>query len=94
MWLLTGSSGSIAQNERNEMSTKHTVRIGVKSARELELEVDDPEAVSAAFREALEGDVAVFWVTDIHDHRFGIAVDSVAFIEIERAVDRGVGFGN
>ncbi len=76
------------------MSTKHTVRIGVKSARELELEVDDPQAVSAAFEKALKGKDTVFWVTDTREHRFGVALDSIAFIEIERPADRGVGFGN
>jgi hypothetical protein len=76
------------------MNTKHTVRIGVKSARELELEVDDPQAVSSAFEKALKGKDSVLWITDTRDHRFGIAIDSIAFIEIERPADRGVGFGN
>lgn len=76
------------------MSTKHTVRIGVRSARELELEVDDPTAVSAAYEKALKGKDSILWITDTREHRFGIAIDSVAFIEIERPLDRGVGFGN
>jgi hypothetical protein len=76
------------------MNTKHTVRIGVKSARELDLEVDDPQAVSSAFEKALKGKDSVLWITDTRDHRFGIAIDSIAFIEIERPADRGVGFGN
>jgi hypothetical protein len=81
-------------DEGNNMSSKHTVRIGVKSARELELEVEDPSAVSDAYEAVLEGKDTVFWITDIRDHRFGIAVDSIAFIEIERPDERGVGFGN
>ena len=56
------------------MSSKHTVRIGVKSARELELEVEDPSAVSDAYEAVLKGKDTVFWITDIRDHRFGIAV--------------------
>ncbi len=76
------------------MSDMHTVRIGVKSARELELEVEDPAAVSASFEKALKGKELVLWITDVRDHRFGIAIDSIAFIEIERPADRGVGFGN
>jgi hypothetical protein len=76
------------------MTKKHTVRIGVKSARELELEVDDPQEVSTSFEKALKGKDSVLWITDTRDHRFGIAIDSIAFIEIERPVDRGVGFGN
>jgi hypothetical protein len=76
------------------MGNKHTVRIGVKSARELELEVDDPTAVSAAYEKVLKGKDSILWITDTREHRFGIAVDSIAFIEIERPADRGVGFGN
>jgi hypothetical protein len=76
------------------MTKKHTVRIGVKSARELELEVDDPQEVSTSFEKALKGKDSVLWITDTRDHRFGIAIDSIAFIEIERPDDRGVGFGN
>ncbi len=73
---------------------KHKVRIGVKSARGLELEVDDPAAVSASFEKALKSKDLVLWVTDTREHRFGIAIDSIAFIEIERPDDRGVGFGS
>jgi len=76
------------------MPSKHTVRIGVKSARELELEVDDPSAVSAAYEKALKGKDSILWITDTREHRFGIAIDSIAFMEIERPLDRGVGFGN
>ena len=76
------------------MSSKHTVRIGVKSARELELEVDDPVAVSGAYEKALKGKETVLWVTDTREHRFGVAIDSIPFIEIERPDERGVGFGN
>jgi hypothetical protein len=76
------------------MSSKHKVRIGVKSARELELEVDDPAEVSASFEKELKGKDQVLWITDTREHRFGIAIDSIAFIEVERPDDRGVGFGN
>ena len=76
------------------MSTKHTVRIGVKSARELELEVDDPQAVSAAFEKALKGKDTVLWITDTREPRFGVATESNACSEIERPDDRGVGFGS
>ena len=75
------------------MTAKHTVRVGVKSARELELEVDDPIAVSEAYEKALKGKDRVLWITDTRNHRFGIAIDSIAFVEIEPPLDRGVGFG-
>lgn len=75
------------------MSNNHKVRIGIKSARELEIEVEDPVAMSTAYEKALKRKDAVLWITDTNDHRFGISIDSVAFIEIERPEDRGVGFG-
>ncbi len=75
------------------MSDTHIVRIGVRSARELELEVDDPESVSDAFEKALSDGDTVLWITDVRGHRFGVTLASVAFIEIERPTDRGVGFG-
>lgn len=75
------------------MSTRQTVRIGVKSARELEIEVEDPSAVSAAYEKALKGKDTVFWVTDTNEHRYGVSIDSIAFIQIEAPADRGVGFG-
>lgn len=75
------------------MTSNHTVRIGIRSARELELEVDDPESVSSAFEKALKGKGTVLWITDTRDHRFGISLDSIAFIEIEQSQDHGVGFG-
>ncbi len=76
------------------MSTKHTLRVGVSSARELELEIDDPVAVSAAYEKALKGKDSISWITDTREHRLGIAIDSIAFIQIEPPIDRGVGFGN
>lgn len=72
----------------------HTIRIGVKSARELELEIDDPDAVVTAFEEALKSKDTVLWITDVEGHRVGISIESVAFIEIEEPKDRGVGFGS
>ena len=74
------------------MSDTPTIRIGVSSARELEIQVEDPEAFSAAFEKALKGDEAVLWVTDVRGHRFGIAVESIAFIEFEEPQNRGIGF--
>lgn len=82
----------IGQDKGTDMSRKNIVRVGVKSARELELEVEDSEAVSAAFEKALKRKDSVLWITDVHSHRFGIAIDSIAFIEIEQPLDREVGF--
>jgi len=74
------------------MSETPTIRIGISSARELEIQVDDPEVVSASYEKALKGKDAVLWVTDARGHRFGISVASIAFIELEEPQNRGVGF--
>ncbi len=75
------------------MSETLTVRIGIASARELELQVDDPKVVSDAYGKALEDGEAVLWITDTRGHEFGVSVGSIAFIEFERPQERGVGFG-
>jgi hypothetical protein len=74
------------------MSDPITVRIGMSSARELELAVEDPSVVAASYEKALKGKDNVLWVTDTRGHRFGLAVASIAFIEVEEPQDRGVGF--
>jgi len=74
------------------MSDTPTIRIGISSARELEIQVDDPAVVSAAYEKALKGKDAVLWVTDMRGHRFGISVTSIAFIELEEPQNRGIGF--
>ena len=74
------------------MSESVTVRIGVKSARELEIEVEDGAAVATAYEKALKGKDTVLWLTDTRGHRFGISVDGIAFLEINQPTQRGVGF--
>lgn len=74
------------------MSDITTVRIGLSSARELEITVDDADAIAATFEKAVKGKETVMWVTDTRGHRFGISVDSIAFVEVDQPEDRGVGF--
>jgi hypothetical protein len=69
-----------------------TVRIGLTSARELELAVDDADAFATAYEKAMKGKDHVLWVTDKNGHRFGLTLESVAFVEIVKPKDRGVGF--
>jgi len=70
------------------------VRIAVQSARELEIEVDDGDAVVAQLEAAVDAGGGIAWVVDSDGTRHGIAVDKLAFIEIEGTLGRrGVGFG-
>jgi hypothetical protein len=75
------------------MSDTYKVRVGVASARELEFDVEDPDAVSASYEKAVADGDAILWITDSRGHRFGVTVSAVAFIEVERPEQRGIGFG-
>ena len=75
------------------MSDGVKVRFGMVSARELELEVDPDTDVAGMFQKGVDAGEAVLWITDSQGHRHAIAIDKVAFIEIETEVRRhGVGF--
>jgi hypothetical protein len=69
------------------------VRVGVQSARELELEVEDPDAVKKTIEAAMASGDPVVWLTDTRGHQFGILVDKLVFVEVEYARGKpGVGF--
>jgi hypothetical protein len=74
------------------MKESISVRIGLSSARELEISVEDAEDLVASFEKAVKGKDSVFWITDVRGHRFGINVSSIAFVEVDKPVDRDVGF--
>ena len=75
------------------MSDSHKVRIGVSAARELEFEVSDVAKLRDSYEKALKKGESVLWVEDVRGHTFGVAVDGIVFIEFEKPVERGVGFG-
>jgi hypothetical protein len=75
------------------MSDTYKVRVGVASARELEIDVEDPDAVREAFEKAVAAGDLVLWIEDVRGHRFGVFVASIAFLEVEQPEQRGVGFG-
>lgn len=68
------------------------IRVGMTSARELELEVPAAGLEETVDRAIHDG--GILWLTDEKGHRHGIVVERIAFFAIEtdrRA--RGVGFG-
>lgn len=75
------------------MSEIYKVRVGIASARELEIEVEDTSAVVESFERAVKKGEPVLWVNDVRGRRLGIAIGSISFIEFDRPQDRGVGFG-
>lgn len=68
------------------------VRFGMTSTRELEIEVEPGHDIASEFEAALAGDEAVLWVRDTRGHQHGIVIEKVAFVEIESARRRDVGF--
>ena len=75
------------------MSTKQRMRIGLQSVREIEVEVDDAEAVIEAITAAMTSDDPMAWITDTNDTRHGLAVDKLAFIQVDAEEEKMVGFG-
>ena len=73
------------------MSNGGKMRIGIEGARELEIEVDDLEKAAQDLETGLTGNPIV-WITDSKGDRHGIVSARLAFVEIEEASDRSVGF--
>lgn len=74
------------------MSDTVKVRIGLQSARELELDVADGDAVVEQLDGATEW---IVWVEDVKGRRHGLVVDKIAFVEVDlRPPGPGVGFGS
>ena len=75
------------------MSETTKVRIAMTSTRELELEMDDSADVAEAVTAAIDAGESVLWLTDSMGHRHGIILDKLAFVEVEKAARREIGFG-
>jgi len=71
-----------------------TVRFGIASARELEIEVEPGQDIAKEFENALSAGTQLLWISDALGHRHGIVMGKVAFIEVESATKRDVGFGS
>ena len=69
-----------------------TVRFGIASARELEIEVEPGHDIANEFEEALSSGAKLLWIRDAKGYAHGIVIDKVGFVEIESARRRDVGF--
>ncbi|MBT8208309.1 MAG: DUF3107 family protein [Acidimicrobiia bacterium] len=75
------------------MSKPVNVRVGMASAREMELKVDDGDKLATDFEKAVADGQPLLWITDSKGHRHGLVVSKVAFLEIENDEERtGIGF--
>jgi hypothetical protein len=68
------------------------VRFGMTATRELEIEVEPGHNIAAEFETAAGDGSQILWVLDTRGHRHGIVLEKVAFVEIESARRRDVGF--
>ncbi|MDH3498558.1 MAG: DUF3107 domain-containing protein [Acidimicrobiia bacterium] len=70
------------------------VRIGVAdAAREIELDVDDVDALAARIEEALNASAPAFvWAVDTKGRRVGIPAGRIAYLEIQADERSNVGF--
>ncbi|MDH3308276.1 MAG: DUF3107 family protein [Acidimicrobiia bacterium] len=70
------------------------VRIAVAdTGREIEIDVEDDDAFIKDAEEAMTSDRPFLWVTDTRNHRIGVPVGKIGYIEIEPGLDRSpVGF--
>jgi len=70
------------------------VRFGMSSTRELEIEVEPGHDIATEFEAGLAKGTPVLWIRDTRGHRHGIVLEKVAFVEIESARRRDVGFAS
>ncbi len=70
------------------------VRFGMSSTRELEIEVEPGHDIATEFETGVANATPILWIRDTRGHRHGIVVEKVAFIEIESARRRDVGFAS
>ncbi|MCL1693992.1 MAG: DUF3107 family protein [Actinomycetia bacterium] len=70
------------------------VRFGMSSTREIEIEVEPGHDIAAEFEAGITKGTPILWIRDTRGHRHGIVVEKVAFIEIESARRRDVGFAS
>lgn len=61
--------------------------------REVEIDVEDGAALATEIEEAMSAGQALIWVIDRDGIKHGLAVDKIAFIELEATdAKRGIGF--
>jgi hypothetical protein len=68
------------------------VRIGIRQAKELDLDVEDSQAVLDAYEKAVADGERMLWVTEKDGRRFGAVVELIAYIEVEAEGPKRVGF--
>ena len=68
------------------------VRFGMAATRELEIEVEPGHNIATEFETAVNEGAELLGVTDNRGYQHGIVLEKVAFVEIETASHRDIGF--
>ena len=68
------------------------MRIGIRQAKELELDVEDSQAVVDAYEKAVADGDHKIWITENSGHRHGVVTELVAYIDVEPEELKQVGF--
>jgi len=64
------------------------------TARDIDVEVEDAEALVAEFEKAVEEGRKLLWVTEEDGHRHGLMVERIVYVDVEAEKSRTVGFGS
>ena len=78
-------------------SDKNTTRVKfglADTARELDIEVEDAEALVSQFQQAVDGGEPILWITEEDGHRHGLVVSKIVYLDVEaeRVKRGGIGF--
>ncbi len=68
------------------------VRIGIRQAKELDLEVEDSQELLDAYEKAVAEGERMLWITEKDGRRFGAITELIAYIELESEESKRVGF--
>lgn len=66
--------------------------IGVTNAKQIELDVEDTDAVLAAYDKAITDGERLLWVTERDGTRHGMVATQIAYFELEAERKTKVGF--
>jgi hypothetical protein len=64
------------------------------TAHDIDVEVEDAEALIADFEKAVEEGRKLLWVTEEDGHRHGLVVERIVYLDVEAEKSRTVGFGS
>ena len=70
------------------------VRIGIRDAKELDLDVEDSDAVLKAYEKAVADGERMLWIIEKDGRRFGAVTELIAYLEVEAEGSKRVGFSS